>query len=139
MTTFDVLKIIAVVAYVACAPIAANRICGDDGEPTGFLQLLVVLIATPASLIWLLALGIWSVPYFIVYPERHAHMIDLRGTDEQKAAMMEYRAQIAERSFFRRLIENLGLATYTGPDPPQAVLDFENEHSLTHDREEPDG
>lgn len=136
--TLDVLKIIALIAYVAFAPIAASRICGDDDEPTGFLQLAVVLLATPASLLWLLALGIWSIPDFVIYPERHAHLIDFQGTDEQKAAMMEYRAQIAERSFVRRLVENIGLATYTGPDPPQAVLDFENEYSAKRDRQNPD-
>lgn len=89
--------------------------------------LTVYVITMPGCVLGLLLLAIGSIPYFFLYPERHSHIVDFRGTDEQKLALMNYRKESAGRGLFRRAIENVGLMKYSGPEWPDILNDLPDE------------
>ena len=88
----------------------------------------IVYIATmPGCALALLLLAILSIPYFFLYPERHAHILDFRGSDEQKLALKNYREESARRGICRRTMENFGLMKYSGPEWPDILNDIPDE------------
>lgn len=78
----------------------------------------VSLLFMPAFISLLMIASVLSIPYFWLYPERHAHFVDFEGTDEQKAVLAEYRGKLVHKSFWRRMAEKLHLARNHGPKRP---------------------
>ncbi|TWT75796.1 hypothetical protein CA13_73690 [Planctomycetes bacterium CA13] len=139
MTFANVAYTVAIVSYLILAPLLNSRVSSRDGAPDTFWSILIVLLTAPACIVWLFVLAVWSIPYFLMYPERHAHMIDFTGTDAQKQAMREFREQAAQRNVFRRVLENLCILPYTGPEPSQVLLDFdanESKHAASSDSDD---
>ena len=116
--------ILGVLIYLTVAPLLHVLVSRGEEEPT-LMQWPVILLATPATMCWLLLFGLLSIPYFTLYPERHPHSVDVFGNDEEKAAMNEYRLQSSERSFFRRCLESCGLRADTRVCLPQSVIEFQ--------------
>jgi|GEM_PF-4957231 len=81
---------------------------------------IVALIITPASVALLFVAAALSIPYFFIYPERHAHWIDFDGSDEQKKVLNQFRAELAKEPFRRRLL--FCILRKSGPARP-AILD----------------
>ena len=82
---------------------------------------LVYFITAPGCVVLLLSLAILSIPYFLLFPERHAHSVDFQGTDEQKSLLQKYRKECKERGVFRRVIESIGIMPYSGPAWPDKL------------------
>ena len=116
--------ILGIMIYFIVAPIIHALVSRGDKEPT-LLEWPIIYLATPASMCCLILLGLLSIPYFTLYPERHAHSVDVFGTEAQKAAMSDYRLRSAERSFVRRCLEFSGLSADTRLPLPPSVIEFE--------------
>jgi hypothetical protein len=58
----------------------------------------MVVVGIPLGLLALL-----SIPYFWLYPERHAHVADLEGTESEKARLRRWRAAYQRMSFIARV------------------------------------
>jgi hypothetical protein len=58
----------------------------------------MVVIAIPMGIIALL-----SIPYFWLYPDRHAHVADGEGTDAEKARLLRWRNAYRQLSFIGRV------------------------------------
>ena len=87
----------------------------EGGALNGFLW----FVLTPASLLVLfLAAGVF-VPYFWLYPERHAARVDFEGTDAQKEVIAQYRGLLSRKPFWRRVAEKLGLVQSVDPPYPR--------------------
>ena len=82
---------------------------------------IVYLVTMPGVMLALVLIAICSIPYFFLYPEHHAHILDVLGTDDQKLALKMYRDESAKRGICRRVIENLGLIKYSGPKWPDIL------------------
>jgi hypothetical protein len=55
----------------------------------------LVPLVLPAVLLVMLPLGLvalFSIPYFALYPDRHAHRYDFEGTAQQRARVERWRA-----------------------------------------------
>lgn len=83
---------------------------------------MVLLATAPGCTAALFVLAAFSIPYFFLYPERHAAIWDFHGSPEQKEALKQYRRGCAERGIIRRLLEHSGLSQYTGPDWPDILV-----------------
>lgn len=81
----------------------------------------VILLTAPGCVIALFVLAVLLTPYFWVYPERHAHIIDFRGTAKQKEALAEYRRACKKRGLFRRFLEKIHLAKDSRPEWPEVL------------------
>lgn len=115
---------LGVLIYLAVAPLLHALVGRGDEEPT-LLEWPVIYLATPATMCWLLLFGVLSIPYFRLYPERHAHSVDVFGKDAEKAAMTEYRRRSAERGLVRRCLEFCGVCADTRLRLPPSVVEFE--------------
>ncbi len=82
---------------------------------------IVYLVTMPGVLLALVLIAIYLIPYFFLYPEHHAHILDVRGTHDQKLALKMYRDESAKRGFCQRVIENLGLKKDSGPEWPEIL------------------
>ena len=92
---------------------------------------IIQMLTAPGCLIALCVLAPLSVPYFALYPERHATIWDFEGTREQKQAMEEYRQECAKRGFMRRIAEAVGIRKHSRPDLPE-ILSRDQESRLTN-------
>ena len=58
------------------------------------------------SLIVIIPLGIFAlimIPYYAVYPDRHAHLYDFEATDHQRKRLEQWRGLYKELGFWKRL------------------------------------
>jgi hypothetical protein len=74
---------------------------GRDNTPIAWWEWLFAPLVWTALLTLLLVLGVPSIPYYTLYPECHAHMLDY-GTERQREVMRRYRRFAARVSFWRR-------------------------------------
>ena len=58
----------------------------------------MVVIGIPLGL-----LALVSIPYFWLYPERHAQQADLEGTESENARLRRWRAAYQKVSFIARV------------------------------------
>src|SRR5215831_13446127 len=68
-----------------------------------------ILLSAPATIFWLFALWLISIPYVWIYPERVVTSTDLQGSEEEKKALSQLRAVLRQKSLFRRLAEKFGV------------------------------
>ena len=97
----------------------------------GWWTVVLSVITMPLSVIVLLLLMTWELPYCWLYPERYAHFVDFHGTDAQRLALKKYREEAARRTFIRRVIEAVRLRPYSGPSYPEIPDAFPEEHEST--------
>jgi hypothetical protein len=64
--------------------------------PFAFCAGLVVMI--PLGIV-----GLFSIPYFFVFPERHRQVWDFEGTAHQRKLLERWRAEYAKLRFTQRL------------------------------------
>lgn len=64
--------------------------------PFGFAAAMIVML--PLGLLALL-----SIPYFLLYPDRHLHFADLHGSEIEKARVARWRATYSRLSFAGRV------------------------------------
>ena len=63
-------------------------------------------IALASSLFVMIPFGVLallSIPYFVIYPDHHAHQYDFEGTDHQRKRLSQWRAQYGRMNVFGRL------------------------------------
>jgi hypothetical protein len=66
----------------------------------------LVPIVFCGSLVVMIPLGIlaiFSIPYFTIYPERHAHLYDFEATPHQKKRLAQWREMYSNLSFRQRI------------------------------------
>lgn len=76
---------------------------------------LIALPFVPAYIVGLILLFCLLPAFWWLYPERHAHELDVEGTDEEMREWAEYKALLSRKPFRRRLAEKIGLVPETGP------------------------
>jgi hypothetical protein len=111
--------VLASATYLAAAGLVA-RLNGMVFPRTkeAFWQKITAFIFMPANVVlFLLLLAIFAL-FFWLYPERHRHLFDLEGTDEQRRALADVRAALRQKTLWRRLAERLRLAPRVGPEWP---------------------
>ena len=82
--------------------------CGDVlFSPAALLGFLALWLA---ALPGLLALWLVLTPFWWLYPERHAHVHDAGGTPEQQEELLRWRAELAQKPFWKRLREKFSRA-----------------------------
>ena len=91
----------------------------EGGIYSGFLSWAMM----PLSISALLLMAVIFTPYFWLYPERHASILDFEGTDAEKRAWSEYKAVLSRKPFWRRLAERLKLVPDLGPPWPMLNQD----------------
>ena len=69
-------------------------------EPWWYI--VIVILLTPVTLPLLLLLAALSIPYFMIYPDRHATTYD-GGIESQQETIRRYRRFAARVSFWRRV------------------------------------
>lgn len=74
---------------------------GRDNTPIAWWEWLFAPLVWTILLTLLFVLAGLSIPYFMLYPERHAHELDF-GTPRQQETMRRYRRFAAQVSFWRR-------------------------------------
>ena len=121
----QVLLICLIVAVYMGGAFGLARLNGTafEEKPRPEALKLLDLFFLPANLIILLLMGCVLTPFWWLYPERHASIIDFEGTDEEKRDWSEYKAILSRKSFWRRLAEKLKLVPYTGPQWPMLDKD----------------
>jgi len=73
-------------------------------QKTPFWMWMVLPVTTILGPIILIALAIFSLPYFWLYPERHAHLPDFgEGTPDDAARLARWRGRCARLTFFQRV------------------------------------
>lgn len=55
------------------------------------------------------------LPYLWLYPERHAHVIDVEGTDEEKRKLSAFREHRRRVGIGRRLLERCHIVPFNSP------------------------
>lgn len=93
---------------------------GSDDRPIAWWEWLFVPVVTPVGLTVLGILALLSIPYFTLYPDRHATDYDF-GTPRQRAVMGRYRRLTARVSLRRRLGRVLAYPFSRRPRPRRAV------------------
>lgn len=78
------------------------RIGGDD-SPTAAWEWLFAPIVLPILILPLACLALLSIPYFALYPERHAHVWDFEGTETQRRQLARRRERYSRFSFRQRV------------------------------------
>jgi hypothetical protein len=74
---------------------------GQDDSPPAWWEWFFLPVVMPAAFAVLGAAALASIPYFAVYPDRHAHEYDF-GTDRQREVMRRYRRYASRVSLWRR-------------------------------------
>jgi len=119
MSTRTVILILLSVAYlVAGAGLARLNTTVFRNSDRLLLRKILNVVFMPASLILLSCLALASIPFFWLYPERHARLFDFEGSPDQKSALAEARSVLRHKKILRRLAERLHLASHTGPEWP---------------------
>lgn len=75
----------------------------DEGEQ--WWVYVLSFISVPVLMILMFVGAVLSIPYFSLYPERHATTWDFEGSPEQKLALHRYRQKCERRKFIRRVLE----------------------------------
>jgi len=115
-------------AYVLLSPVVNIWVTTQHARKQWVVA--VQYLTGPGCIPWLILLAVVSTPYFFLYPENHAHRLDVVGTDEQKAELQRYREDCAKRGIIARMIENLGFRPYAGPEWPTSLdIDVESRSS----------
>jgi hypothetical protein len=74
---------------------------GGDHSPIAWWEWLFAPLVWAITIPLLLVAALLSIPYYMVYPDHHAHEWDF-GTKEQQEIMRRYRRFAARVSFWRR-------------------------------------
>lgn len=102
----NVILAIALLVYL-CAALYQFRLNAKHEKeltPNDWMFWINVFFA-PAALLGLFAMSLVLTPFWWLYPERHAHVHDFEGTTEQQAELRRWRAELAEKPFWKRLCE----------------------------------
>ena len=110
-----------IVAILLILSFPVNSLVSSSRHANKWWANIAYLVPMPGVGLALLLLAICSIPYFFLYPERHAQIFDVIGTDDQKLALKMYRNESAKRGFCQRVIENLGLKKHSGPEWPDIL------------------
>jgi hypothetical protein len=78
-------------------------------RPDTFAAGLVMWVTMPGCAVLLFVAAALSIPYFFIFPEKHASSIDFDGTEDEQRAMQEYRRAVARIPLWRRLLARLGI------------------------------
>jgi len=62
------------------------------------LPVVLLVVAIPLGI-----LGLFSIPYYFVFPDHHRHMWDFEGTAHQRARLAEWRSLYSRLGFFGRV------------------------------------
>ena len=76
-----------------------------------------------AGLLLVVVVIVASTAYFWLYPERHAHVLDFSGTEEERRALVEFRRALARKPLLRRLAEKLRIVPSNDPPWPGSERD----------------
>jgi hypothetical protein len=79
------------------------------------------MLFVPIALLGLLLMTVIATPYFWLYPERHMHIADLEGTDEEKRRLEQYREYRRKVGIWRRIAERAGWRPFD--KPPDSFFD----------------
>ena len=63
----------------------------------------VFLVTFAVVIVPLAILAALSVPYYLLYPERHAHFYDLHGSPAQRERVAKWRLLSSRLSFWQRI------------------------------------
>jgi hypothetical protein len=88
-----------------CGPVHRDRPPSWAWPLIPFVLPVVLLIMIPLGIAALI-----SIPYFALYPDRHAHLYDFEGTAQQRARLASWRAGYARLSVWGRLKRAIKLA-----------------------------
>ena len=111
--------LVALAAYLAVA-ICLARLNATvfRNAKDGFWQKIIAFVFFPAHIVLFFLLAAIAIPFFSLYPERHLHQFDVEGTDDQRRVLATVRAELRQKTLWRRLAERLRFATRTGPEWP---------------------
>lgn len=105
--------------YVVLSPLAVwymqSRFKGTVPEK------LITVLSTPGCLFVLLFIAApLSIPYFRLYPERHATTMDFEGNEDEKAELAAYRDALGKETLHapRRRESRLRLSLQLGSRTP---------------------
>jgi hypothetical protein len=99
-------------------------------RPDTFGAGVVMWLTMPGCVVLLFVAAALSIPYFFIFPERHASSIDFDGTEAEQAAMQEYRRAVSRIPLWRRLGARIGILRAPQLDfPGRCLIDayFERE------------
>jgi hypothetical protein len=94
------------------------------GWKTGNLEESFSMIFVPIALAGLFVAAVVATPYFWLFPERHMHVVDTEGTDEEKLRLERYREYQKRVGVAGRIAERLGWRPF---DMPPDDLPKDNE------------
>ena len=93
--------------YIVLSPIAIwfmqSRFKGSIAEE------LITVLSTPGCIfLFFFIAAPLSIPYFRLYPERHATTIDFEGTEDEKAELTAYRLALRQETLWSRIMYSTG-------------------------------
>jgi hypothetical protein len=93
--------------YIVLSPVAVwfmqSRFNGSIPEK------LITILSTPGCIILLFFIAApLSIPYFRLYPERHATTIDFEGTEDEKAELTASRLALRQETLWSRIMYSTG-------------------------------
>jgi len=69
----------------------------------------ITILCTPGCIFVFFCIAVpLSIPYFRLYPERHATIIDFEGTEDEKAELAAYRAALKRETLWSRIMCSIG-------------------------------
>ena len=107
---------VAAILYVAIS-IALNAWVTRHHE-NAWWSMIVYVGTAPALIALFPAIAVYAMIYFTAYPDRHAHEVDICGTEDARRRLNDYRDACNDRSFLRRFLEGMRIWRYTGPELP---------------------
>ena len=88
----------------------------DDDIPFTWIEWILMPLYVPIFFLVFGMLALLSIPYFWLYPERHANRIDFEGSPEEQERFRAYREYRSRISLGRRVLERLHLVDFdAGP------------------------
>jgi hypothetical protein len=94
---------------------------GTDYSPTAWWEWFFAPIVWPLFIVLLFVAAGLSIPYFWLYPERHAHQFDFEGSPEEQRQLREYRNHRRRISIWRRLLEKARVVPFDAGPSGHAV------------------
>ena len=110
--------ITCVIAYFAVAFWAVFQ--ARDTTPVRIARFMTL----PAAVLIFLFTAVYSIPFFLLFPEQHAIAWEFECNDEQREAMWKYRQECRRRGWLLRILERLGAIPYTRPPWPKELAQY---------------